>query len=100
MCLVRIWNNLDRLGKSDSFSEAVDHPATFTKINIPPEVFLCFVVREMVPNCKIYQIFAFLHFQETLSLDFVKMSFPKIVLAVYCMPGPLGTFIGDFFIDQ
>ena len=37
---------------SVSFREAEDHPATFTKINISPQVFLCFTIGQMVPNCK------------------------------------------------
>ena len=38
-----ISDNLHHLERSVSFSEAADNPATFTKINVPPQVFLCFI---------------------------------------------------------
>ena len=47
-----IWDNLHHLGRSLSFSEAADYPATFTKISIPPQVLLCFIIKLMVPNSK------------------------------------------------
>ena len=65
-----------------SFSEAADHPTAFTKINVPAQMFLCFIIGRMVPNCKTHHICAFLHFQETLSLDVLEMNFPKIVAVI------------------
>ena len=32
------------------FSKVADLPTIFTKINVPPQVFLCFMIRQMVPN--------------------------------------------------
>ena len=88
-----IWNNLYHLRKSVSFSEAADHPAASTKINVPPQMFLCFIIRQMVPSCKIHHICFFLHFQETLSLDFLEMNFPKIARlfwSLFCEMSCLG----------
>ena len=42
--LFLIWENLHHLRRIVSFNEAADHPAT-TKINVPPQTFLCFMIR-------------------------------------------------------
>ena len=55
-----------------SFSEAADHP----EINDTPHVFLCFIMGQMVPNCRTHHICAFLHFQGTLSY-ILEINFPK-----------------------
>ena len=39
-------------GRIVSFRKAADHPATFSKINVPTQLFLCFIIDQMVPNCK------------------------------------------------
>ena len=80
MYLVLDLGHLYHLERSVSSRKAADHPATFTKIKVPPQMFLCFIIRQMVPNCKTHHICDFLHFQKTLSLDFLEMNFPKIVL--------------------
>ena len=38
-----MWDNLHHFRGSVSFREATNHPATFTKINLPPQIFLCFI---------------------------------------------------------
>ena len=81
MYLVLDLGHLYHLGRSVSSRKAADHPATFTtKIKVPPQMLLCFIKRQMLPNCKTHHICDFLHFQETLSLDFLEMNFRKIVL--------------------
>ena len=73
-CLVLdLWRNV-------SFSDHQNHPATFTEIGIPPQVFLCFTISQMVAKCKTQHIHVFLNFQETLLLDFLEMNFSKIVI--------------------
>ena len=69
-----IWDNLHHLGRSVSFREAADHPVIFTKFNVSPQVFLCFIIGQMIPNCKAHHICALLHFLE--------MNFLKIVLVI------------------
>ena len=71
MYLVLDLGHLYHLERSVSSRKAADHPATFTKIKVPPQMFLCFIIRQMVPNCD------FLHFQKTLSLDFLEMNFSQ-----------------------
>ena len=62
MYLVLDLGNLHHLGRSVSFGEAADHPAAFTKVNVPPQVFLCFIIGQMVPNFKTHNICAFFAF--------------------------------------
>ena len=64
-----IWDNLHHLVTSVSFREA--------KISLTSQVFLCFIIGKVVPNCKTHHIYTFLHLQEILSLDFLEMNFPK-----------------------
>ena len=52
--LFQIWDNLCW---SVSFREAADHPATFTKINVPRQMFLCFIIGQMVSNWKKHMCF-------------------------------------------
>ena len=77
MYLVLDLGHLYHLERSVSSRKAADHPATFTKIKVPPQMFLCFIIRQMVPNCD------FLHFQKTLSLDFLEMIFPKLFWSLF-----------------
>ena len=66
-----IWDNLHHLGKHVSFSEVADYPAVFAKINVPPQVLLCFIIKKIGADSKTHRICVFLHFQETLLLDFL-----------------------------
>ena len=88
MCLVWIWGNL-HFGRNVNFSEDAHHPGNVTKINVPAQVFLCFIIRQMVPNCKtLYVLFGI--FQESSSLYFLDMNFAKIALVIVlwnCMSG-------------
>ena len=80
MCLVWIWGNL-HFGRNVNFSEDAHHPGNVTKINVPAQVFLCFIIRQMVPNCKtLYVLFGI--FQESSSLYFLDMNFAKIALVI------------------
>ena len=50
-----------------------------------------------VPNCKTHHISAFLDFLETLSLDFLEINFPKIVLVIIPKVPCLGMITGKRF---
>ena len=54
----------------------------------------------MAPNFKIYHKCAFLHFQETLSLDFLEMNFPKIVVVSILCSVISGKKFSFWAIDQ
>ena len=67
-----IWEGL-------SITEAVDHPATFVKSNVSPQVFLFY---NETNGPKLQNTPHFLHLQETLSLNFLEMNFPNIVFII------------------
>ena len=69
--------------RSVSFREAADHPSTFTKIDLPSQVLLCFMIEQMVPIAKVTTYVFFLYFQETLSLGYLEINFRKINLVSY-----------------
>ena len=77
-----ILNNLHEFVKSVSFREVPDFPTSYTEIKVSLQIFLCFIIERMVLNCITYHIYTFLHFQETLSSDFLEISFSKIVLGI------------------
>ena len=59
--------------------EAVDHPATFMKSNVFPQLFLFY---NETNGPKLQNTPHFLHLQETLSLNFLEMNFPNIVFII------------------
>ena len=62
MCLILDLDNLHHLGRGVSFREAADHPTVFTKVSVPPQVFLWFIIGQVFPNFKTHQICTFLKF--------------------------------------
>ena len=54
---IQIQGNLHHLGKSVSFREAADRATTFIKINVPPQLFLCSMIVQMIPSCKTRHVF-------------------------------------------
>ena len=44
-------------GKGVSFREAADRATTFIKINVPPQLFLCSMIVQMIPSCKTHHVF-------------------------------------------
>lgn len=84
-----ITDHEKHLGRIASFSDAASHPPTFTEINTTPQVFLFFIIMQMVPNLKTHDKCAFLHCLETFIVTFsggnifVK-TFLAIVLWIMC----------------
>ena len=145
MSLVLDLGQFASFGRRDvSFGKAADHPATFTKINVPPLVFLCFIIDFLEISfqdcfghysvkcyvCEKVQLLLYgskSHWPVRLH-DFFECSFslttwlfrmiiidiPRVLevfpvvleleqetlllVIVYCIPGPLGTFINNVIL--
>ena len=54
----------------------------------------------MIRNYKAHHMCAFLHFQETLSLDFLEMNFPKVVLVIILWNIMSGKRFNCWVMDQ
>ena len=60
MCLVLDLGQFTSFGGgSVSFMEAADDLTNFTEINVSPQVFLCLIIGQMVPNYKTPHIYFF-----------------------------------------
>ena len=75
MCLVLDLGQFLLVWEGHSISEAVDHPETFMKSNVSPQVFLFY---NETNGPKLQNTPHFWHLQETLSLNFLEMNFPNI----------------------
>ena len=70
LCLVLNLGQFASLGRSVSFKEASDHPTTFTKLNVLPQVFLSLIIGKMVTNRKTQKNMCFFAFSENFIIRF------------------------------